>query len=215
MRPQWAQMVAEAIGWPSFEDAVWWIHAHTKDSQWIVDEQVRQAWAAEVAERTPLSANDLIDGAVDVTWFNRVVKQLGKQRWAKVCAAAKFASGGGGHARATLFADAMLGQVKKDDLVKRIREKRNQDAVRALGLALLGRGKSRDRDLLGRYELIQKFVRESRQYGSQRQASEKKAARIAQRIWRGTADMRIRYVCSGRGGACDRRSGRRAIRDMR
>lgn len=36
-----------------------------------------------------------------------------------------------------------------------------------------------DKDFLHRYELIQRFLKESRQFGTQRQASEKKSAEIA------------------------------------
>src|SRR5262249_31670993 len=29
--PQWARHVEQALGWPRLEEAVWWIHAHSKD----------------------------------------------------------------------------------------------------------------------------------------------------------------------------------------
>lgn len=178
--PQWARMVENALKWQGLEEAVWWIHAHTKDKQWLVPDEIRGIWAAEVTERTPLSAEGLLEGAVDVEWFIRAYKQLKKSRWNKLYACAKFASGGGGHKRAQLFSEAMLKIVKKSDLVKRINEKRHQDAVRALGLLPLASGKSREKDLLQRYELMQEFIRTSRQFGSQRQASEKRAATIGQ-----------------------------------
>src|SRR5207253_2513590 len=107
--PQWAAHVERALGWPEFAEAVWWIHAHTKDTQWTVDQDLREAWAAQVSERTPLSAQGLIDGAVDVDWFHRVYRTLGPECWKRLDDAAKYASGGGGHKRAQLFADAMLG----------------------------------------------------------------------------------------------------------
>jgi hypothetical protein len=178
--PQWARMVEQALRWQGLEEAVWWIHAHTKDQQWLVPDEIREIWAAEVTERTPLSAEDLLEGAVDIEWFIRAYKKLKKSRWDKLYACAKFASGGGGHRRAQLFSEAMLKIVKKSDLVKRINEKRHQDAVRALGLLPLASGKSREKDLLQRYKLMQEFIRTSRQFGSQRQASEKRAATIGQ-----------------------------------
>ena len=52
--------------------------------------------------------------------------------------------------------------------------------MRALGLLPLASGKSRESDLLDRYKVIQEFRRGSKQFGSQRQASEKRAAQIAQ-----------------------------------
>ncbi|MEM7624019.1 MAG: DUF5724 domain-containing protein [Planctomycetota bacterium] len=178
--PQWAAYVEHTLGWPGFEDGVWWIHAHTKDDQWSVPKEAREAWAAEVSERTPLDSRDLVDGAVDVAWFTRTYETLKKKRWDQLYAAAKNASAGGGHKRAQLFADAMLGRVTKTELTQRIKEKRHKDAVRALGLLPLARGKGRDGDLLRRYELLQEFLRTSKQFGSMRQTSEKRAVEIGQ-----------------------------------
>jgi hypothetical protein len=179
--PQWAKMIEGVLKWKGLAEAVWWIHAHTKDRQWEVPDEIRKSWVAEVTERTPLGGDDLLEGAVDVEWFGRVYKELKKSRWEKLYKCAKFASGGGGHRRAQLYAEAMLGQVKKAELLERIAEKRNQDYVRALGLLPLSRGKARQKDLLGRYEVLEEFVRTSRQFGSQRQASEKRAAAIGQK----------------------------------
>ena len=133
-----------------------------------------------MAERTPLDGQDLVDGGVDVEWFHRVYGLLKKKRWESLLKSAKYAAGGGGHKRAELFAGALLGREKKTELVKRVNQKRHQDAVRALGLLPLARGKAREKDLLDRYRVMQEFVRGSRQFGSQRQASEKRAATIGQ-----------------------------------
>jgi len=74
----------------------------------------------------------------------------------------------------------MLGQVKKSELIERINTKRHQDSVRALGLLPLASGKQKEKDLLDRYQALQEFLRSSRQFGSMRQESEKRAARIGQ-----------------------------------
>lgn len=176
--PQWAKHIEHALGWPSFAEAVWWFHAHTKDNQWRVDQEIREAWNAETAERTPLTGAELVDGAVDVAWFNRVYAALGQKRWDELDKAAKYSSGGNGHTRARLFADAMLGRVTREELSKRIKEKRNQDALRGIGLLPLPENGRAD-EILSRYLLIQEFLRGVKQFGSQRQASEKLAAKIA------------------------------------
>jgi hypothetical protein len=178
--PQWAGLIEQALKWDGFEDAVWWVHAHTKDDQWSVEEEVKEQWKAAVSERTPLEDAELIDGAVDVNWFLATYDRLKKSKWAQIDAAAKNASSSGGHKRAQLFADAMLGNVTKTELLTRIKDKRHKDAVRALGLLPLQRGKSREKDLLSRYEVMQDFVRTSKQFGQQRQASEKRASEIGQ-----------------------------------
>jgi Family of unknown function (DUF5724)/Domain of unknown function (DUF4132)/HEAT repeats len=173
--PQWARHVEAAVGWPGLADAIWWMHAHTKDDSWTVEQEIREAWAAEVAERTPLSADELLDGAVDVAWFERVYAALGEQRWPALDKAAKYCSTGGGHKRAQLFADAIRGAVDEGELRKRIADKRHKDSARALGLLP---GGDRDEVVLDRYRLLQEFIRTSRKFGSQRQASERRAAEI-------------------------------------
>lgn len=177
--PQWARHVEAALGWDVFADAVWWFHAHTKDSQWRVDRDTRESWNAEIRKLTPLSLEDLMEGAVDVDWFNRIYPALGSKKWERLDGYAKYASGGAGHKRAQLFAQAMLGKVKKTDLMSDVNTKRKQDALRALGLLPLDK-KNPKKDLLERYKAMQEFVRTCRQFGSQRQASEKLAARIGQ-----------------------------------
>ena len=177
--PQWSGFVELALGWKMLAEAVWWLHAHTKDSAWSVDHQIRAVWGAEVAQRTALGAADLLDGAVDVAWFQRVRASLGSERWAAVDLAARYASSSAGHKRAQIFADAMLGNLKKADLIGRIDKSRHPDSLRALGLLPLGRGAARSKDLLNRYKFIQEFIRTSKQFGAQRQASEKRAAAIA------------------------------------
>jgi hypothetical protein len=177
--PQWARHVEFMLGWQGLADAVWWMHAHTKDYDWTVADEIRESWTAEVAERTPLSAAELLDGAVDVDWFRRVHAALGDERWSVLDVAAKYCSTGAGHKRAQLFADAMRGAIEESSLRKRIADKRHQDSVRALGLLPLpDAGDERERCVLERYGLLQEFVRSSRQFGSQRQASEKRAAEV-------------------------------------
>jgi hypothetical protein len=73
----------------------------------------------------------------------------------------------------------MLGRADKDELIARIKDKRNQDAIRALGLIPLSEDfDEKQSETLARYAVIQEFLRTSKQFGAQRQESEKKAARI-------------------------------------
>lgn len=202
--PQWARGVERALGWPMFDEAVWWFHAHTKDSGWRIATDVREAWNAEVRKLTPLTLEDLAEGAVDVDWFARTYKGVGKDRWARLDEFAKYASGGAGHKRAQLFADAMLGNLKRADLIQDIKDKRKQDAVRALGLLPLNK-RNAAKDVHERYKLMQEFIRTSRQFGSQRQASEKLAARIGQENLARTAGhpdpTRLQWAMEGRESA--------------
>jgi hypothetical protein len=176
--PQWTIQIEYTLGWPEFAEAVWWLHAHTKDQHWRIDPAIRERWQAEATERTPLTGQELLNGAVDVTWFQRVYTALGEERWRKLDEAAKYTSGGNGHRRAQLYAEAMLGHLDQATLTDCIIGKRNQDAVRAIGLLPLPADATREDIVLQRYELIQEFKRGSRKFGSQRQTSEKLAARI-------------------------------------
>jgi hypothetical protein len=101
-------------------------------------------------------------------------------RWKQIDEAAKYASSAGGHKRAQLYADAMLGRLNTDDLLARIQDKRHQDSLRALGLVPLPQQNDAafEADLLRRYQTMQEFLRTSKQFGAQRQESEKQAARI-------------------------------------
>jgi Family of unknown function (DUF5724)/Domain of unknown function (DUF4132) len=174
--PQWAGMVEVHLGWPGFESAVWWVHAHSKDDAWSVDQQIREEWASAVSQRTPLDSVDLVRGAADVEWFRRVVGELGLDRFTQVLAAAKYAASAGGHKRAEMFASALLGRLDEAELLERIRGKRHQDSVRALGLLPLAG--PHDPALLTRYELLAGFVATDRTSGSQRRASETTAVAI-------------------------------------
>lgn len=177
--PQWARHIEATLGWEGLAQAVWWIYAHTRERNWRVDQTIRAEWAAQTSEWTPLSSDDLYDGAVDVAWFWRAYDLLGATRWDAVYVAAKYASSGNGHTRAQVFADAMLGRTEESALTERIRTKRRQDNVCALGLVPLpAEPKARDEALLRRYQVTQEFLRTSRKFGAQRRASEATVARI-------------------------------------
>ena len=178
--PQWAAWIEQVIDWPGYADGVWWLHAHTKGDDWTVDAELRSEWTAQVAKRTALDAADLVRGAVDVAWFHEVVQTLGQERFTTLLSAAKYASTSGGHKRAELFAEALQGRVDPDALLERIRAKRHQDSVRALGLLPLPDQEGpRDDEVLRRYELLTGFVATDRTSGSQRRASEATAVEVA------------------------------------
>jgi Family of unknown function (DUF5724)/Domain of unknown function (DUF4132) len=116
---------------------------------------------------------------VDVLWFHQVYQTLGAERWGKLLEAARYASSAGGHKRAELFADAMLGNLGEEEVLGRIGSKRHQDSIRALGLLPLSPNTEiKSGQVLSRYQTVQEFVRGAKQFGAQRQESEKLCARI-------------------------------------
>jgi Family of unknown function (DUF5724)/Domain of unknown function (DUF4132) len=174
--PQWVNYIQHSIDIPGFADGVWWIQAHTKDSS--VPSDARDVYIAQIGERTPLSEDSLRDGAVDVEWFQRAYTALGAANWKRFDGAAQYACSGAGHQRAKQFASAMLGELDRKELIDRVVKKRHQDSVRALGLCPLDSGKQREADILARYKTYQEFSRTSKQFGSQRRASEKLCVEI-------------------------------------
>lgn len=177
--PQWALLVEYVLAWPHFADAVWWIYAHTKGNNWSVDNDIRTMWQTQVAERTMVSADELINGAVDVTWFQTSYHGLGAQRWEQIYAAAKYASDGTGHGRARLYSDTMIGKIDASTLRQRMFAKRSQDVVRALALVPLPEDRAeREAEIAERYQAFQEFKRTGRKFGAQRRASEEIAIRI-------------------------------------
>jgi hypothetical protein len=174
--PQWVNYIQHCIDIPGFADGVWWIQAHTKDSS--VPADARDVYIAQIGERTPLSEESLRDGAVDVEWFQHAYATLGTANWKRFDGAAQYACSGAGHQRAKQFASAMLGELDRKELIDRVVKKRHQDSVRALGLCPLDTGKKREPDILNRYQIYQEFFRTSKQFGSQRRASEKLAVEI-------------------------------------
>lgn len=176
--PQWAAHVNHVLKWPGLEDGVWWIEAHTKDGRSWLLRDLRDEWAASMSERTPLSAEDLAEGAVDVAWFAKTYESLGAERWKSLEAAAKYASSSAGHTRARLFARAMSSTITRDEILGRMDSSRHQDSARALGLLPLEAGNAGEKDLLERYVRLDGFRRQARKFGSARQQSEKRAVSI-------------------------------------
>lgn len=168
--PQWLEIVEKAIGWKGLTSTAWYFRAHTSES---CDDREK----AIIARYTPIDREQLREGAFDIDWFKEAYKTIGKAHFEVVYDAAKYVSSSNSHSRARKFADAVNGKFKAADTQKEIIAKRNKDLLMAYGLIPLERNK--DKDLLERYCYLQQFLKESKEFGSQRQASEKQAVNIA------------------------------------
>lgn len=179
LAPQWAAFIEHALGVPGLKDAVDWIHSHTKTSEWAWQTKTREMWAGELSRLTPVSAEELLEGAVDAAWFQRAHAAVGPKLWGRLYDAAKFACNGTGHSRARLFADALLGEVTATELADMIKTKGHQDAVRSIGLVPLPtEAKKRKAELLKRYRVLAAFRHGSAKSKAQKRASEETACRI-------------------------------------
>lgn len=128
-----------------------------------------------IARYTPLSEEELNLGAFDLAWFRSAYASMSEPDFDLIYDAAKYIADGAKHARARKYADAALGRFTVDDTETAIDDKRNKDLLMAYALIPL----SGEDDLLRRYLYMQKFRKESRQFGSQRMASEGKAVEMA------------------------------------
>lgn len=173
--PQWQKFVSGYLGWKGLDSAIWWMHAHTKTS---VYSDVSVEAESEIARYSAVDIDDFKEGAVDKEWFLKAYKELGQERWQKVYDAAKYISDGNGHRRARLYADVITGDLKIKEVTQKVKEKRDQDYLRLYGLIPLSRTNP-EKDELSRYEYLQQFKKESKQFGAQKQSSEAVAIRIA------------------------------------
>lgn len=173
--PQWQKFISNYLGWKGLDSAIWWMHAHTKTDFYSSQNTELES---EIARYSSVDLQDFKDGAVDKEWFLKAYKEIGKQRWPIVYDAAKYISDGNGHRRARIYADVLLGELSIKDVTEKITSKRDQDYVRIYGLVPLAK-RNQAKDVLARYEFLQQFKKESRQFGAQKQTSEALALRVA------------------------------------
>ena len=166
--PQWVPLIKAHLNWEGFDLAYYYFIAHTKEMG--ADEK-----RAATALFTDLDPADLADGAFDEKLFHEAYTVVGEKRFELFYKAARYIGSSNYHSRARRFADTALGKIDEETITEQIHSKRNKDAVCSLGLL----PDKNDKALQRRYQLIQAFLKESKQYGAQRQASEKRVCEIA------------------------------------
>ena len=166
--PEWIPIIGQYLGIESFESVCYYFMAH-------MDENFDGKRKAMIARFTPLSDDELNLGAFDANWFRSAYEAVGEKEFELIYDAAKYISSGSKHSRARKYADATLGKLDVDDTEKAISDKRNKDLLMAYALIPL----KGEYDIFRRYLFIQRFRKESKQFGSQRAASEDKAAEMA------------------------------------
>ena len=166
--PQWMQLIEEVLGIDGFTSGCYYFMAH-------MNERFDDRKKAVIARYTPLSPEELNNGCFDTNWFFEVYEKLGEKTFGKLYKAAKYIADGSKHTRARKYADAATGKVDRDELEKIINDKRNKDLLMSYGLIPM-----KDRqDALHRYEFLQKFLKESKQFGAQRRQSEAQCVQYA------------------------------------
>ncbi len=166
--PEWLEITEQYLQWDGFGAACYYFMAHMNESH---DEKRK----AIIAKYTPIPTEELQAGAFDIAWFRSAYEILGKKRFDAVYRAAKYISDGAKHSRARKYADAVMGNLHREETKQTIGDKRNKDLLMAYALIPL----ADEDDLCERYLYLQQFLKESKQFGAQRSASEKAAVAIA------------------------------------
>lgn len=169
--PQWADFVEAVLGWPGLASGVWFFHAH-------INETFSAEKETEVARYSPIPPQRFYDGVFDRNWFLKAYSQLGEKRFWLLYQSAKYITSSNSlHRRSQLYADAALGKLDASTLREEILQTRDQEKLRCYPLLPIAGGDRQEP--LRRYEFIQNFRKESRQFGAQRRSSEEKACTIA------------------------------------
>lgn len=173
--PQWQKFISNYLDWKGLDEGIWWFHAHTKTAAYSA---ANSELESEAARFSSLDLQDFKDGGVDKDWFISAYKKLGKSKWELLYESAKYVTDGNGHRRARLYADTITGDLKIREVTAKVKDKRDQDYLRVYGLVPLSKT-SPEKDILARYEYLQQFKKESKEFGSMKQASEALAIRVA------------------------------------
>ena len=162
--PKWIDCIEEYLGWSGLKSGIYYFNAHM--NEWFDDKK-----KAIIAKYTPLSIEDLNNGAFDLNWFKECSQKLGEKNFQMLYDGAKYISDSNKHTRARKYTDAAQGKVTVEALEEEINAKRNKDLLMSYPLIPI----ESEADSLRRYQFLQKFLKESKQFGAQRRASESMA----------------------------------------
>ena len=163
----WRPFISKYLGWDGFESGYFYFLVYSG--------YLSRKCIGIISKYTPISIDDLELGIFDINWFKEMYKKLGKERFELLYDSAKYISDGNEHVRVQLFSDAVNGKITINEVEKAVIEKRNKDMLLTYGVIPL----EGEEDLLHRYEFIQKFLEESKEFGAQRRTSEAKTVKVA------------------------------------
>lgn len=167
--PDWIDIISDYLQLKDLKRGIYYFYAHMND-EYIEDKVV-----AIIKKYTPLEIEELRYGAFDINWFKECYEGLGEENFQILYESAKYITDGAKHTRARHFADAVRGKLDKEEMKDKVIYKRNKDLLLAYSLIPL----ENEEDLLQRYEYINQFLKESKQFGAQRRASEKVTCEVA------------------------------------
>ncbi|MBR4984532.1 MAG: DUF4132 domain-containing protein [Proteobacteria bacterium] len=173
--PTWAPIIERYLGWEGLTSGVYYFTAHVGELFSDHYHGRAERKKAIFARYTPISYEDLQQGAMALHWFKEAYDKLGEAHFQMLYKSAKYISETNKHTRARKYADAALGKYTIADTENQILDKRNKDLLMAYPLIPLADGD----DCLKRYQFIQAFKKAAKNFGSQRRTSETAAAQMA------------------------------------
>lgn len=153
---------------PNFKLIIYYFIAH-------LNENISDNKKEIIKQYSVIDCQDFKDGAFDHQWYEEMIKNLSKKDFKIIYDNVKYITVAGLHKRAQRFYDAKNNKITLEECITKISETRNKDYVLIYSLIPL----QNEKDLYERFIYIQTFLKESKKYGAQRQASERRAVDIA------------------------------------
>lgn len=139
-----------------------------------LNEQLNENKIEILKEYSAIDYHDFKDGAFDHAWYDEI-KNIDSNDFKIIYDNAKYITIGGLHKRAQRFFDAKNNKISTLECINKINESRNKDYVLIYSLIPLANAS----DLMERFLFLQGYLKESKKFGQQRQASERRVVDIA------------------------------------
>ncbi len=173
--PYFTKFIASYLNIKGLEKAMYYFKAHSLDyAENILDETRKM-----IKRYSEFEIEDFVDGKMDIKWFREIQEELSKEDYEKVYDASKYIMNTSKRKRGQYFADAVLGKLDIIEVEEKIKDKRNQDMLLCFGLIPLGKGEEKEIEAVRRYKRLQQFLKESKQFGAQRRATETRRSNIS------------------------------------
>lgn len=170
--PEYVDHTGEYLNIPDLKLAVYWFSAHLNETLYN-DEQEQKA--EKLKEFSDIALADFKDGAFDGKWYAEMTEKVPEKWLKRIYDNAKYVTVGGLHKRAQRFFDAVGGRMEKSECLDKIHSTRNKDYCLIYSLIPV-----KDKaDLRERYMILNDFLQSGKQFGAQRQLSERRTVDIA------------------------------------
>ncbi len=175
--PHFTRLAADYLHIKGLEKAMYYFRAHSLDN--AEENSISDETKKMINRYSDFELEDFVDGKMDIKWFHEIQKEMAAEDYKKVYDASKFIMGTAKRKRGQYFSDAVMGNITVADVEEKINDKRNQDMLLCFGLIPLGEGSEREKEVIRRYKRIQLFLKEAKQFGAQRRATETRKGHIA------------------------------------